>query len=482
MNSLIAKRKILIVDVDEREYFITSEYLKVIPGNRFLIDWSCDYEDAKKKCINNEYDLYFVDWELGAKTGLDLVKEAINLGCESPIILLTDKNNPDDEVNAIRYGAYDFLIRFELSTEKLERCIRYSLSRANAIKELQENEKKYRSIFENAKDVLLIADVEYKIVDINYAATDILEYDLEELINTDFTLLFFEESSKDFFIKVLEESGEIFDFEVDIMSKNTVVKSCIVSASIELKNNGSEYIQAVIRDNTLKKRAEKTIMAAEKLAATGRLVRILAHEVRNPLNNILLSADQLISENKDADSLVYLEIVQRNCKRIGDLISELLNSSNISSNVELSRCSIQEVTDATIVNAIDRIALKKIELKVSYPDFQCYALLDEKKIKLILLNIIINAIEAMKEGEGKLEINLKSSNVEYAIEIKDNGEGISEENIPNLFQPDFTLKRSGLGLGLSTALAIIQSHNGHIEVKSELGKGTSFFISFLKAL
>ena len=153
-----------------------------------------------------------------------MVKEAINLGCEAPIILLTDKNNPDDEANAIRYGAYDFLERFELSTEKLERCIRYSLSRANAIKELQENEKKYRSIFENAKDVLLIADVEYKIIDINYAATDILEYDLEELINTDFSLLFLEESSKDFFIKVLEESGEIFDFEVDIMSKSSVVK------------------------------------------------------------------------------------------------------------------------------------------------------------------------------------------------------------------------------------------------------------------
>ena len=88
----------------------------------------------------------------------------------------------------------------------------------------------------------------------------------------------------------------------------------------------------------------------------------------------------------------------------------------------------------------------------------------------------------MKEGEGKLEINLKSSNVEYVLEIKDNGEGISKENIPNLFEPDFSLKRSGLGLGLSTALAIIQSHNGHIEVTSALGKGTSFFISFLKAL
>lgn len=378
MNSL-GIMKILIVDADKRSYLITSEYLRVIPGNKYHIEWSSNYDEALMNCISNEYDLYFIDCYLGDRKGLDLLKEVVNMGCKSPIIFLTDKKIPEERVKAITYGAHDFLNRFELNSEKLERSIRYSISRSNAIKALQESEKKYRSIFENAKDLILISNIEFKILDINYAANEILECELEELINTDFTLLFFEEQHKAFFIKVLEDAGEIFDFEVNLKSKSEVVKNCIVSASIEIKNNGSKYIQAVIRDNTIKKQAEKTILAAEKLAATGRLVRTVAHEVRNPLNNIFLSTDQLISDNKDGDSLLYLEIIQRNCLRIGNLISELLDSSNITSQIKLIRFSLQEALDSAILESLDRITLKKIELIVSYPNFQCYAMLDEKK-------------------------------------------------------------------------------------------------------
>jgi signal transduction histidine kinase len=247
-----------------------------------------------------------------------------------------------------------------------------------------------------------------------------------------------------------------------------------------MNNNGSQYIQGIIHDNTSRKRAEKAAMQSEKLAATGRLVRTLAHEVRNPLNNINLSVEQLLQQCADDDSKTYLDIVQRNGKRIGDLITELLNSSRLSSQVNLNKISLQEVMDKAISAAIDRITLKHIELIISYPQQQLYALVDEEKIKLAFLNIIINAIEAMEERTGSLQISITASDEDNVVEISDNGCGISDENMQRLFEPYFTSKRNGMGLGLASTLNIIQSHNANIDVKSTIGKGTSFIISFKK--
>ena len=205
-------------------------------------------------------------------------------GCEAPIILLNGKGTQEIDVKAMESGAYDYLIKSELNTEKLERCIRYSLERASSIQALKANERKYRSMFEKSKDVVFITTIDFKIVDINYAATELLDYELEELLNTDLSSFFKNQNDKTYFSRyVKRDLGEFYDYEVDLLSKNNEIKNCIISASVEINNNGEKYIQGIIHDNTSRKKAEKTALQAEKLAATGRLVRTLAHEVRNPL-------------------------------------------------------------------------------------------------------------------------------------------------------------------------------------------------------
>lgn len=480
MNKRINEKRILIVDDDEDDFYITSEYIKAIPSARFTVDWSYNYKDALKKLVSNEYDIYFVDYRLGIKTGMDLLAEAIAQGCEAPIILLTGKGTQEIDIKAMESGAYDYLIKSELNAEKLERCIRYSLDRASSMQALKDNERRYRSIFEKSKDIVFITDINWKIVDINYAATELLNYELEEFLQINLSSLFKNSSDKMYFSTILDEHGEFYDYETDLVAKNNEIKNCIISASVEINTNGEKYIQGIIHDNTSRKKAEKSSLQAEKLAATGRLVRTLAHEVRNPLNNINLSIEQLIQQEKDEDSKLYLEIVQRNGKRIGDLITELLNSSRLSSQINLTQTSLQTVMDAAISAAIDRMTLKRIDLQVSYPGQECYLLLDIEKIRLAFLNIIINAVEAMEEGNGKLTISIYSTEDEHVADIADNGCGISEENMQRLFEPYFTSKRNGMGLGLASTLNIIQSHNAHIDVKSELNNGTSFIITFKK--
>ncbi len=472
--------RILIVDDDEDDFFITADYIRTVPGKNFVVDWSYNYNDALQKLSSNSHDIYFVDYRLGIKTGMDLLMAAIARGCEAPIILLTGKGTQEIDVKAMESGAYDYLVKSELNTEKLERCIRYSLERASSMRALKANERKYRLMFEKSKDVVFITTSNFKIIDINYAATELLEYELHELLHADLTTLFNNPGQKIYFSDILSELGELDDFEVELLSKSGEIKSCIISASIEINNDGENYVQGIIHDNTSRKKAEKTALQAEKLAATGRLVRTLAHEVRNPLNNINLSIEQLMQQANDKELKLYLEIVQRNGKRIGHLITELLNSSRLSSQMNLQKTTLQSVMDNAISAAIDRMTLKRIELVVSYPTKQVYAMLDEDKIKLAFLNIIINAIEAMEEGAGTLTITISPDETENLVKIYDNGCGITEENMQRLFEPYFTSKRNGMGLGLASALNIIQSHNAHIDVKSEPGKGTSFIIGFKK--
>ena len=134
--------KVLIIDDDEDDYFITSDYLKNIPGKNFFIDWCFNYSNALDEIKREKHDVYLVDYRLGIKTGIDLIKEAIKLEGESPFILLTGKGDINIDEEAMKLGAFDYLVKGELSSEKLERSIRYSIDRARTLNELKANEKK----------------------------------------------------------------------------------------------------------------------------------------------------------------------------------------------------------------------------------------------------------------------------------------------------------------------------------------------------
>jgi signal transduction histidine kinase len=174
---------------------------------------------------------------------------------------------------------------------------------------------------------------------------------------------------------------------------------------------------------------------------------------------------------------LYLSIIQRNAKRINDLISELLNTSR-PTEIKLDRQCIQTILDDVIASSIDSLTLKHLDLQVSYPNESLEIMADREKLKLALSNIVINAIEAMKIDVGRLSILLQQEDDHAIVTIADNGAGISEENISRLFEPYFTQKRNGVGLGLTFTLNILQSHRARIEVSSEIEKGTMFVIHF----
>jgi two-component system, sporulation sensor kinase E len=172
---------ILIIDDDEDDFFITSEYLRQIEEYKLSIDWAYKFNEAVEHVRNRRYDIYFVDYRLGAKTGLDFLKEAIRLGCEEPIVLLTGKGNKEVDIEAMQIGATDYLVKTDLNADKLERCIRYALERTTYLKALRANERKYRSMFELSKDAVFIADKTLMFKDVNAATSELLGYGPDEL-------------------------------------------------------------------------------------------------------------------------------------------------------------------------------------------------------------------------------------------------------------------------------------------------------------
>ena len=217
----------------------------------------------------------------------------------------------------------------------------------------------------------------------------------------------------------------------------------------------------------------------EKFASTGRIARTIAHEVRNPLTNINLAVDQLKSEMNGSmpeNSGLMLEMISRNSVRINQLITDLLNSTKFSELV-YKKVSVNQLLDETLELAKDRIQLNNITVVKSYSGDICDIAADIEKIKIAFLNIIVNAIEAMEPSKGILQLKTESKDGKCVVTITDNGPGMDPESQSKLFEPYFTTKPKGSGLGLTNTQNIILNHNGLIGIVSEKGKGTSFAIT-----
>ena len=469
---------ILIVDDDEDDFFITSEYLKKIQnGYQLNIEWCGRYKEALIQVCDGQHDIYFVDFRLGAKNGLDLIKEAIKANCQHPMILLTGKGNQEIDIMAMEAGAVDYLVKSELNVEKLERCIRYALGRFEYIKALKANEQKFRLFFEKSKDSVFLAEENLQFRDVNQGTVNLTDYTKNELLAMTLYDLFVNKDEQQLVEQELQTKGEIADKEIELFSKSKEKINCILTVSKEMDGKGEVYMQGIIHNITILKKSEKAALHTEKLNAAQRLLRILAHEVRNPVNNIYLALEQLGPVLKEEEPRDLVEIIDRNSRRINALITELLDTSR-PIEIVLEKLALQQIMDETIAVALDRITLKKIKLSVNYPASNAWIMADKTQLKIAFLNIVINAIEAMKEDEGRLTIEIKKDTSGFLVSILDNGKGISEENLTRLFEPYFTSKPTGMGLGLASTLNIIKAHKGMIEVKSVLDEGTGFYISF----
>jgi len=205
----------------------------------------------------------------------------------------------------------------------------------------------------------------------------------------------------------------------------------------------------------------------------------LAHEIRNPLTNINLSVEMLKDVVTDESQRLYLEVILRASHKVNALIDELIKQQQ-PEKAQVIHYSMHQLLDEVLLMAADRLFLKNIIVTKIYAirDYTCAV--NQPGIKIALTNIIINAIDAMKQKNGQLRLTTKSINGRYTIQIEDNGCGIPAEKLKHIFTPFFTGKKDGLGIGLSATHDIFKANKIKVRVESEVGISTRFTLSFVK--
>ena len=373
--------------------------------------------------------------------------------------------------------------------EELEKRVQErTMDLREALHSLQVSELKWKTLVNTAGDGILLADIDtQEFVDANDAICRMLGYSREELlllgvrdVHMENDLAFAGEQ-----FRLLVEGGQKTTFDIPYKKKDGTVFYAEVSGSpVFLENR--QYLMGVIRDITARKQMEEQLREAreelarkEKLTALGQLAGTVGHELRNPLavmNNAVYFLKSVLS-GADATVREYLGILKGEIENSERIISDLLDFSR----TRKPQTQPVDVRDL-IEQSCGRCAIPEIvSLRWDIPEDLPQASADPRQMEQVFQNLVTNAVQAMPAG-GELRINARvvareQGGDRVAVSVADTGEGISSENMLKLFQPLFTTKIRGVGLGLVASKNITEANGGAITVQSEQGKGTTFTVT-----
>ncbi len=468
--------RILYVDDDQEEQKLVSSILKTTKKNKYVVETAQTIDEALQK-LKDSYTVFLVGYNPGKDEQLTLIKEIKALRKHAPLIMLSgiDSEALDNEI--LNLGVADYLVRGQFDANTLERRLQYAIRDSKLLESLEQTSKKFRSIFEKAADPFILMDGKSKILEVNpifVTKFGINPYDTSCEKDCLLSDLILDDYSKGLLLHNLEANLESFEFE----SNTTTEEGTIIHIQLSVIRQEENQYQVLIKDLSAMKAKEEEELNLKKFSSTGRIARLLAHEVKNPLTTIVLSADQLqqeLSKETLAESGDLIEVIRRNCDRINHLVSQLLESTRFSE-LQTENHSIEKLLDESLDQVSDRIELKGIKIIKNYTNEDLKIPVDAEKIKIAFINLLVNAIEATGEANGQIIIRTIPRGSQCQIEICDNGEGIAKENLERIFEPFFTNKVGGSGLGLTNTQNIIFSHGGTIRAKSEAGKGTCFLV------
>ncbi len=463
--------RLLIVEDDEDDYFLLVSSLKGTSFNKSIV-WAESFSKAKEILRQQAIDLVIVDYRLGIHTGIELVSYINEKYPFTPTILMTGLQALAIDEEALKLGVSDYLVKGQYTAEDIDRSIRYAIEKSNVLKSLKESENKFKNLFENSVEYVFIVDLDLNVIDANKAALKLFEYETKEQI--------LGENISDYFYPQIFEterySNPSMEIEFTLPEKN---RKCYCILNLSVVDAEKKFYQLVLHDITERRLNEQKEQLLEKQTLTGKVARVIAHEIKNPLTNIHLSLAELRAilndKNSDESPDEFLDIIDRNSKRINILIEDLLNATRFDT-INIDDLFIHDLIENTLQHVGDRVKLKEIAIG---KDVQRDVLIkgDKEKLTIALLNILVNAIEAITTENGKLTIIAKADNENVNITISDNGKGIAPQDLNKLFEPFFTSKHGGTGLGLTATHTIISKHDGGIKVSSEVNKGTSFMIT-----
>ncbi|MGO9952954.1 MAG: PAS domain S-box protein [Dissulfurispiraceae bacterium] len=359
---------------------------------------------------------------------------------------------------------------------------------------LSASEEKYRSIFEETKDVIFISSPEGKFVDINPAGLEWLGYaSLEELRKIDIRNdLYVNAQDRVVFQQLIERQGYVKDFEVQFKkAPGQQITVRITATAIRDEKGRVINYRGIIRDVTLEKTLEHQIVQAQKMEAVGQLAGGIAHDFNNILSAITGYGHLVLTQmQEDSPLRPYVEQILDSSERAAMLTQNLLTFSR-KQIINPQPGRINEIL-RKVTPVLSKLIREDIELKLELSAEDSTVIVDRLQIEQVLMNLVTNARDAMPDG-GILTISTEKMFMDatfieahgygkigkyVVISVEDTGAGLDEMTKAKIFEPFFTTKEvgKGTGLGLAMAYGVIKQNNGFINVYSEVGKGTTFRI------
>ncbi|KPB04025.1 PAS domain-containing sensor histidine kinase [Bacillus sp. CHD6a] len=339
-------------------------------------------------------------------------------------------------------------------------------------KDLRESEQKFRKIFNNAMDGILLWDNRCDVIDANPNASKIMGLSKEELINNQLNWYIPKDQLKDLQAQWREcpESEELSG-ELCMEGEGGVQ---IIEYSAK-KHVIEGLHMTIFRNITEKREMEDQLRKSDTLTVVGELAAGIAHEIRNPMT-ALKGFIQLLQNSMNEDQYgMYFDVITSELKRIESIITEFLVLAKPQA-ISYQRKNISVIMKETLDLLSAQASLENVQfisfIEEGLPDIYC----EPNQLKQVFINILKNAIEVMPSG-GTVSVDVKKIEGEQVlISFRDEGIGIPEDKLKKLGEPFYTTKERGTGLGLMVSYKIVEEHNGTIEVSSEVGKGTTFHI------
>ena len=357
---------------------------------------------------------------------------------------------------------------------------RRAAERRQAHEALQESERRYRTLFEGVPVGLYRASKDRVILDANPTLVAMLGFpSLEELRGTQIDDLYVDPRADCHWRQTMEDEGIVRSFEArlrrydesSIWTRDTTRSVHNSDGSVRHFEGGFEDITEQRQAQAALEEAEEQLHRREKLAMLGQLAGGVAHELRNPLG-VMSNAVyylRMVHDEGEIASEEYLDILSQEVQNAEKIITDLLDFARIKS-PSRGPVSVREIIDEAVTRSESSNGMA---VDVQVPDQGPILFVDPKQMVQVVRNLITNARQAMPDG-GRVTIRARAEDAMVTISVSDTGTGMSKETLARLFEPLFTTKAKGIGLGLAISKHLVESNGGSISVWSEEGKGSTF--------
>lgn len=426
-------------------------------------------------------DLTLLDYLMPELDGLDVLKEIRKADPQALVVFITGQGSEDIAVKAMKAGANDYItkpISFPDLVHTAGKLIKeHEMLLENIrLKGSVDTYKDYLvTITETMGEAVVTIDKRGTIQFMNSMAAK-LWGDLEDMKNKPVEVLIPDPS-----IDVLADIRQAFAHGMDYAEKEYAFRkadgsifSGLLTASPLKSEKYSGGIVLVVRDLTDIEMMRRQIINAEKLASLGKVVEGVAHEIRNSLTSLGGFSRRLSkSVGPDSKQKVYVDYIIEDVKRLESMIMDIEEYVNYTKihRPNFTSTSIEEVIDEALIKTFGSGKFSAVTYEVSVPENLEEIEADHNYLVEAFWHLFVNACESM-QGKGSMEINVSLHPHYLIVDVIDTGRGIPSEEIKDIFNPFYTSKVRGAGLGLSKVYMIIEEHEGFITVNSSVGKGT----------